>query len=156
MADQVGVRAQTDTESMRGLLVANGGGAVALLAALTAILDRDGYEPLAKAMLIGLFVMMLGVVLAVVHNHFRRLCSLEYQVHNMNPPNGTIFGMQLWAPTVCCVSIVCMWLSVATFLAAGSYVAISGIANVSSIQSQKAAGRPTGVTEQKGAKSKTK
>jgi hypothetical protein len=156
MADQVGVRAHFDAETMRGLLVANGGGAVALLAALTAILDRDGYEPLAKAMLIGLFVMMLGVALAVVHNHFRRMCSLEYQTHNMNPPNGTIFGRQLWAPMACCVSIVCMWLSVAAFLGAGSYVAVSGIATVSNVQAQKAAVRPTGVAEPKGGKTKAR
>jgi hypothetical protein len=156
MTDQPGIRAQIDTETARGLLVANGGGAVALLAALTAILDRDGYEPLAKAMLIGVLVMMLGVALAIVHNHFRRLCSLEHQLHDMNPPKGTIFGVQLWAPLVCCISVVCMGLSVATFVGGGGYVALSGIATVGNIQSQKAALRPASTAEPKGTKSKAK
>jgi hypothetical protein len=74
----------------------------------------------------------------------------------MSPPNGVILGFQLWAPIVCCVHIVCMWLSLAAFVGAGSYIAVSGITTVSNVQSQKAALRPTGVAEPKGGKAKAR
>ncbi|HEY7457741.1 MAG TPA: hypothetical protein VH765_03220, partial [Xanthobacteraceae bacterium] len=137
MSDGPEIRAGTDTETARALLVANGGGAVAMLAVLPPVLDRDGFEPLAQAMLIGLLLMMFGVVLAIIHNDLRRRCSLVHQLHNMNPPKGKILGIDLWAPTVCCASVVCMWLSTATFVGAGTYVAVSGIRTVSDVQKQR-------------------
>ncbi|MEX0591225.1 MAG: hypothetical protein WD207_09065 [Xanthobacteraceae bacterium] len=156
MADAARQRAQTDTETVRALLLANGGGAVAMLATLPPVLDRDGYEPLARAMLFGLLILMIGVVFAIVYNYLRRKCSLEYERHDMNPPKGRIFGVQLWEPTVCCVSIVCLWLSVVAFLGAGSFVAATGITTLAEVQSQKATGRPGGAADPRAAKGKSK
>ena len=44
MPNGVDIRAQIDTETAKGLFVINGGGALALLSLLVAILDKDGYE----------------------------------------------------------------------------------------------------------------
>jgi hypothetical protein len=143
MADGVSERARIDTETVRALLLANGGGAVALLAALIPALDRSGLDPLTHAILIGIFMMVLGVAFALAHNHLRARCSLVHERHNMNPPKERLFGVvPLWAPAVCCASAVCMWLSVATFVGAGGYVAWSGIATLSELQAQKAGPRP--------------
>ncbi|HEY7458150.1 MAG TPA: hypothetical protein VH765_05290 [Xanthobacteraceae bacterium] len=156
MSDQLEIRARMDTETARALLVANGGGAVAMLAVLPPVLDREGFEPLAQAILIGLLLMMFGVVLAIIHNDLRRRCSLVHQLHNMDPPKGKILGIDLWAPTVCCASVVCMWLSTATFVGAGTYVAVSGISTVSDVQKQKSSSRPGGAAEPKGGKAKAR
>jgi hypothetical protein len=134
ISPSVGQRAQMDIETLRGLLIANGGGAVALLAVLPSVLDRPGYEPLAYAMLAGLLVLMFGVALAIAYNIFRRRCSLEYEQHGMRPPHGVLFGVQLWAPTVCCVYQLSLWLSLACFVSSGAYVAIVGMNTVSAVQ----------------------
>lgn len=137
----VGQRAQVDNETLRGLLIANGGGAVALLAVLPSILDRPGYEPLAYAILVGLLVLVVGVALAIAYNYFRRRCSLEYERHGMRPPHGAILGIHLWAPIVCCIYQLSLWLSLACFVSTGAYVAIVGMNTLSAMQ-------PTAPTKQ--------
>ncbi len=47
------IRAQIDTEVVKGLLLLNGGGAVALLALLPAVIGKPGFEPLSRAILGG-------------------------------------------------------------------------------------------------------
>jgi hypothetical protein len=147
MPDGVGQRAQIDTETVRALLLANGGGAVAMLAALPPILDRAGYESLARAMFFGVLIMMIGVAFAIVHNHLRRKCSLLYELNNMNPPKGRLLGVQLWAPTVCAASAVCMWLSIGSFVGAGSFVAASGITTLGEVHSQMKSPQPSAVSD---------
>ena len=121
MSNGVERRSQIDTETVRALLLINGGGAIALLTLLPSILDKEGYEPLASAILKGVLILMIGLVSAVVHNQFRRRCSLHYDQHSMKPPRGRIFGFTLWAPTVCCISQTFMWISIAAFFGAGAW-----------------------------------
>lgn len=127
MSNGIERRSQIDTETVRALVLINGGGAIALLSLLPSILDNTQYQCLARAILIGIPILMFGLVFAVVHNHLRRRCSLHYEQHGMTPPKGRLLGIPLWEPTICCVSTLCMWLSVAAFVFAGSYVALSGI-----------------------------
>ena len=137
MSNGVQRRSQIDTEAVRSLLLINGGGAVALLTLLPAILGKDGYEPLAFAILVSLLIFMIGLTCAVIHNRLQRVCSLHYEIHNMRPPKGRLFGFKLREPTVCCVSIAFMWCSVGAFFLAGSSVAITGIVALQQVQSQR-------------------
>ncbi|MCC6947173.1 MAG: hypothetical protein IT539_05325 [Bradyrhizobiaceae bacterium] len=155
MANGVGQRLQIDRETARGLLLANGGGAVALLFALTQILDQPSYDPLTHAMFVGVLVMLFGVALAIAYYHLHRRCLLVHEQHHMNPPKARLFGIALGAPAVCITAAVCMWLSVLTFLGAGSYVAWTGIATLSDLQAPTASARPAAPADAK-AKAKAK
>jgi hypothetical protein len=79
MSKGVETRAQIDTETVKGLLLINGSGAIALLTLFPSLLGKDEYRGLAQAMLIGVFVFMLGLVFAMLHNHFRRRCSHHHE-----------------------------------------------------------------------------
>ena len=142
MSNGINQRARVDNETPRALLLANGGGAVAMLAVLPPILDRTGYEPLALAMLIGVLVLVIGVAFAIVHGFLRRRCASLYEQHQMNPPKGSLFGIQLRVPAVCFLSAVFMWLSIATFVGAGGFVAATGIMTIGELQNQRAPVRP--------------
>lgn len=141
MTKGVELRSQIDTETVRSLLLINGGGAVALLTLLPSILSKDGYETLAFAILVGLLIFMIGLACAVIHNRLRRKCSLHYELHDMRPPKGRLLGLQLRQPTICFLSLAFMWLSVGAFIVAGSYVAISGIITVRQAQQESAKSR---------------
>jgi hypothetical protein len=122
-------RAQMDTETVRALLLINGGGIATLLGVFSQVIGKGaGYGGLGPAILEGVVILMLGLASAVIHNQLRRKCSLHYERHEMHPPKGRLFGVTLWEPTVCCWSSVFMWLSIASFIAAGTYVAFRGIA----------------------------
>ena len=127
MANGIERRSQIDTETVRALLLINGGGAIGLLSLLPAMLARSGYQDFVLAILTGVLILMFGLIFAVIHNRLRRQCSLHYDLHNMRPPKGQLLGLTLWEPTVCCVSILFMWLSILSFFVAGSYVAVVGI-----------------------------
>ena len=142
MSNGANQRARIDNETPRALLLANGGGAVAMLAVLPPILDRAGYEPFARAMLAGVLVLVIGVAFAIVHGYLRRRCALVHEQHQMNPPAGKLAGIQLRVPAVCFLSAVFMWLSIATFVGAGGFVAATGIATLGELQSQRAPVRP--------------
>jgi hypothetical protein len=118
----VEIRAQIDTETVRALLLANGGGVVAFLALLPVILDRPGQQKLAVAILIGVIAFTFGLAFAIIHNQFRRRCSLVYSQHVMRPPTGHLLGLRFGMPTVCFFSWMFMWLSLATFAFAGTAV----------------------------------
>jgi hypothetical protein len=77
MSDAANRFSKIDVETVRGLLIANGGGAVAMLALVPSVLDRPGYESVAWAMLLGMLIMVIGVALAIAHNHFRRECMAQ-------------------------------------------------------------------------------
>lgn len=111
-------RVQVDNELVRGLLFANGGGAVALLAFLPTAFDRHLVLPVVWA----LFIFHLGIVAAIVHNNYRRECSLEYERHDYRPPSGSLWGFDLKMPTVCFISRCFRWTSIALFLLGGFVV----------------------------------
>ena len=107
------IRAQIDTEVVKGLLLINGGGVVALLAFLPSILDKGGYEILVKSVLAGLLFFQVGLLFAVIHNRFRRECSLTYDQYKMNPPACNRFPLNYLKfkhdpPCICRASIIFM------------------------------------------------
>jgi hypothetical protein len=123
-------RSQIDTETFKALLLINGGGTVALISTLSFILTKEGLEPLTRAILFGILIMIFGLAFAIAHNHFRRRCSLKYETHGMNPPKGRVLGIGLPSPTVCFLSWLLMWLSVSTFFIAGLVIAVTGLVTV--------------------------
>lgn len=120
-------RSQIDTETFKGLLAINGGGAVALLSFVAAILNKPNAAGLVHAALFSVLLMIFGIGAALVHNHLRRRCSLIYEAYNGSPPRGTVFGRLLPSPTICFFSWACMWVSLGAFLLAGAVVAIVGM-----------------------------
>jgi len=127
MAEGLKIRAEIDTENVKGLLLINGGAAVALLAFLPYVLGKPEYESLARAILWGLLIFQAGLVFAVAHNRLRRKCSLVYEQHNYSPPSCKIFGFKLREPCVCRASIVLMWFSVVAFCGGGVTVFVGGL-----------------------------
>ena len=84
------IRAVIDGEVVKGLLLINGGGAVALLAFLQVVLGKPQYNALANAVLNGLMIFAFGLVFAIAHNRLRRLCSHKHDMHNYDPPGGKL------------------------------------------------------------------
>lgn len=121
-SEGVKTRAQIDIEIVRGLLLANGGGAVALLTFLPKAFEPGPLSALALPVIAALFVFHLGIVMAIVHNHYRRQCSLEYEQHQFHPPTGALLGFKLGEPRVCFISRCFMWTSIVLFLAGGLIV----------------------------------
>jgi hypothetical protein len=142
MASQLEIRAQIDTETVKALLVANGGGAIALLSILSSILDKEGYESLALAILSGVLILICGLAFAIIHNHLRRRCSLKYESHNMHPPKGKLLGIKLPQPTVCFFSLLFMWSSILAFVISAILVAVVGICSVAQLKDQRAKAQP--------------
>ena len=120
-------RASIDSETVRGLLLINGGGAVALLAFLPGVLQKPEYESLARAIIWAVFTLQAGLALALIHNRCRRLCSFEYSKAPENRKMCSFFGRQLREPRICYWSIVCMWGSIGAFVSAGVIVLIAGL-----------------------------
>ena len=118
-------RASIDTETVKGLLLINGGGAVALLAFLPGVIQSPELQPLARALIWAIFTFQFGLALAVIHNRFRRLCSLEYSKKERDKCN--FFGRELREPCICHWSIAFMWGSIVAFLSAGVVVLIAGL-----------------------------
>ena len=67
-------RSQIDAETVKGLLAVNGGGAVAMLGFLQAIIDKPDVAPLVYGTLIALVAFPAGIVTALSHNIVRREC----------------------------------------------------------------------------------
>lgn len=126
----VQIRAQIDAESVRHVLLVNGGGCVALLAILPNIFGT----PLVFGVLVALSIWLLGLTLAVVHSVLRRKCSLVYEHHHMNPPYGaTRIGIKPRAPWVCWWSWRCLYGSILAFLLGGVAVVAFGFANLDAL-----------------------
>lgn len=123
-------RLQIDSETVRALLIVNGGGAVALLALLPSIIDTAVYRPLVYGALIALLSFVIGLLSAVLHSHLRRRCDLAYERAQSNSPNVPLpcqfFGMTFREPCVCEASKFFMWLSISAFGLGGLAVVISG------------------------------
>jgi hypothetical protein len=129
MADGQERRAQINTETVRGLLLINGGGAVALLALLPTLLERPKFASLTLAASVGVLLLVVGVACAVVHNWYRAKCSAELEQQKGPPPTRkTLLGkVRVKRPTACGLSVFFMWSSLGAFVAAGTIVAVSGI-----------------------------
>lgn len=125
MADGRETRAAIDTETVKGLLLINGGGAVALLAFLPGVLQKPEYESLSRAIIFAVFTFQIGLAAAVIHNRLRRKCSLEYAKKDVVPCH--VFGRTLREPCICHWSIGFMWLSIIAFLGAGLIVMYSAL-----------------------------
>ncbi len=127
VSEGVKLRAQIDTESVRNVMLINGGGSVALLALLPAILGT----PLVFGLLLTLAIWLFGLTLAVVHSVLRRKCSLEYEQHRMDPPPGK---PKLWIkpkePWVCWWGWRCLYASILAFLIGGAVMVCVGFANL--------------------------
>lgn len=128
------IRAQIDTENVKGLLLINGGGAVALIAFLPSVLGKPEFAVLAKAILWALLLFQIGLLAAVVHNRLRRVCSLVYENAQANSPSNPnpchFFGLILKEPCVCMRSTAFMWLSAFLFFVAGLIVVVGGMTNL--------------------------
>jgi hypothetical protein len=124
------IRAQIDAETAKALLLINGGGALALLSFFTAIVGKPGYEGLGRAVLLAVLGMMFGLVCAVLHNHYRRQCSLHHEHHGYKPPPGTLFGLRLRRPRVCWISGAFMHASWLAFMLSGGFVAGMGLLTI--------------------------
>lgn len=124
------IRARIDSEQVRGLLLINGGAAVALIALIPFVFESEKFLPLAQGVFAGLICFQLGLVFAVLHNRLRRICSLEYDRAATDSPNWPepcrFFGWEAKEPCVCMRSTLFMWVSVACFVIGGLVVAFSG------------------------------
>lgn len=131
MTSGMEIRARIDSEQLRGLLLIHGGASIALLAFLPHILGKPEYVPLAKCILVALVVYQFGLLVALIHNRDRRICSLKYEEARANSPAHpdpcTLFGKELGEPCACLRSIVFMWLSVLLFATGGMLVAFGGM-----------------------------
>lgn len=127
MATGVEIRSNIDTENVKGLLLINGGGAVALLAFLPSILGKPEYFLLTRYVAWGLFCFQLGLVFAVLHNHLRRRCSLAW---DSNRSKCKYRGKELFEPCVCYWSQLCMGLSAMGFVVAGGIVFFSALQTI--------------------------
>ena len=128
-------RSLIETETFRALLLINGGGAVALLAVLASIFDKDRYTSLSFAMLAGLAILMFGLACAVIHNHLRAKAAAGGGAEQT--PRKSMLGISLRMPSVVGLATLCLWLSIASFVAAGSYIAYRGLSNLAELQAQK-------------------
>lgn len=127
LSEGVKIRAEIDNSLVKGLLLANGGGAVALLAFLKVVFEVKRLEPLAIYVIAALLIFHLGLVAALVHNKYRRDCSLVYENNAMRPPPGKLFGLTLKEPRVCGISKLFRFLSIAFFLLGGIVVSSGGL-----------------------------
>ena len=124
------IRAQIDSDVVKGLLLLNGGGAVALLALLPSVIGEPEFKQLSLAILWALLSFQVGLVSAVIHNRFRRLCSLEHERHDYDPPDGSFLGIHLKQPNICFYSTFFMWASLGLFVIGGLIVFLGGICNL--------------------------
>jgi hypothetical protein len=91
-------RAQIDTETLKALLLINGGGIVALLTFSSVLLARPGQEGFLRCIFIAIMLLAAGLVSAVLHNQCRRECSRIHDVHGLAPPCWHPFRVQTEAP----------------------------------------------------------
>jgi len=139
MATGLEIRAQIDSENAKGLLIINGGAAVALLAFLPSILGKSGLESVARSILLALCVFLIGLTAAVIHNRLRRICSLEYESNGFKPMPCRF--LPAWflrrEPCVCTASTAFMWCSLIAFIAGGAIVAYGGLSIVNYKDAEK-------------------
>ncbi len=106
-------RATVFTESVKALLLINGGGAVSLLAFLQAVWDRE--PDLARITLVGIALMSLGIVFALLIQPFRITHS---KIVEREGDRKTFF----WASYV-----TAHYLSITAFLFSTAYLVWNGM-----------------------------
>lgn len=127
MSDGVKIRAQIDAESVRNVLLLNGGGSVAVIALLPTVLGT----PLVFAVLVTLSFWLAGLTFAAVHSVLRRKCSLVFERHEMRPPHGAKrFGINPKRPWVCWWSRNCLISSIVLFVFGGVAMVSISFANL--------------------------
>lgn len=130
VSEGVKIRAQIDTESVRNVMLINGGGSVALLALLPAILGT----PIVFGLLLTLAIWFFGLTLAVTHSVLRRECSLVYEQHSMSPPPGKPrFWIKPNQPWVCWWGWRCLYASIFAFPIGGAVMVCVGFANIDAL-----------------------
>lgn len=119
-SEGIAQRAQMDIETIRFLVLINGGGLVAL-ATLLAVLIEAHEMHFVPYVLISAGVLVVGVVVAVIGNMCRRQCSLDHW-------NEWEKGKKLDPPTDACVwSSWCMYISTGAFSLAAVFVVLAGM-----------------------------
>lgn len=134
MSDGRETRAAIDTETVRGLLLINGGGAVALLAFLPALLQHAEFAQLSRSTIFAIFSFQCGLMFAVVHNRLRGLCSLQYVKKKENRSPCSLFGMKSEKPCVCLWSRGFMWASIGAFFVAGIVMLCAGLNHINQVE----------------------
>ena len=127
-SEGVKIRAQIDGEVVKGLTLANGGGAVAFIALLPNLLSE--HRTLAVWIVWGLLGFFVGLAFAILHNRFRRHCSFSYEKawrRGDQPKPERLLGVQLRGPKVCGISELFMWCSVIGFVAGGVCAFVGGL-----------------------------
>ena len=121
------IRAQIDSESVRNVMLVNGGGSVALITLLPNILNT----PLVFGVLVALSFWLFGLTLAVLHSVLRRKCSLVYEQYKMAPPPGKPFLLiKPKEPWVCWWSWKSLYSSIVIFLVGGALIVIFGFVHI--------------------------
>jgi hypothetical protein len=115
MASGAEIRASIDNETVRALILINGGGSLALVAFLPALLADAQYQPLMRGIFQALMLFQGGLLSAIAHNHLRRRCSAVWDVA---PRVAGWVGRLCREPCVCCWSHTFMFLSAVFFTAA--------------------------------------
>ena len=118
-------RGHLDMQTVRSLILINGGGAVALLSVFAAIagkLDTPGLRSFVAALLIGVILFMGGLLTAVLNNHYMRVCSLHNALKRPRV-DSWFFDPE---PPVCHRAHYCRYFSMGFFMAGGITVAIGG------------------------------
>lgn len=114
------IRAEIDNATAKGLLLTNGGAAVALVAFLPSIIDKVGYELFVLGILISLLLFQAGLVTGVIHNKLRRDCSLRWESNGYKRPPEKEMGPCHWSKRF-------LWASVVLFCVAGINIFAFGI-----------------------------
>ena len=133
ISEGVKIRAQIDSESVRYVMLANGGGSVALIALLPNVL----YTPLVFAVLLTLAVWLVGLTLAITHSVLRRKCSLVYENSKMSPPAGkSVLWINPKQPWVCWWLWRALYASIVAFLVGGALIVILGFSNIEELSNK--------------------
>jgi hypothetical protein len=120
MSNGLDHRAAIDTETVKGLQFINGGAAAGLMTLLPLVIAKPGLRQFLMGTLGGIICAALGLMLAVIHNHLRRKCSLEYAIDPSRRQRSCRW-MPNWVqsvpnePCICTVSVTTMWLSLIAF-----------------------------------------
>lgn len=127
LSEGVHIRAQIDADSMKAMLAVAGGGAVGLLTFLPYVLGKPCMQGITAGVIWGLMSLVTSVVLCIVHNVLRRLCSSVYErawKDGGQPAPGKIlwFYQLKKHPRVCLWSWAFLWLAVVAFAAGAAFV----------------------------------
>lgn len=128
MSEAAKIRAEIDNNTVKGLFAANSGGAIALLSLLPIVLGKEQYGNFSNYVVVGLVAMQIGIVLAVIHNHMRRVCSADFssKAPKLKALQDKGKFWKLLIPETCLPCFYSHWarrFSLACFLLAGFVVA---------------------------------